>query len=162
MVYSANTTVEEKAHPIDRARSTGDCRYDTLLAEHYRKGEREIMLRKVSHGTIFPREDGKIIDEHFGVLNTGQDNFSLAHMFAPSAWREPAQIAQFDELVIVVKGTLAIEAAHERVEVASGETCLVDRETRVTYSNASMDEPCEYWSLCMPAFRVERTALAQE
>ncbi len=121
----------------------------------------EDMLRKVSHGTIFPREDGKIIDEHFGVLNTQQDNFSLAHMFAPPAWCEPAQIAQFDELVIVVKGTLAIETANEQVEVTPGETCLVGRSTRVTYSNASKDEPCEYWSLCMPAFRVERTTLDQ-
>lgn len=119
------------------------------------------MLRKVLHGTIFPREDGKIIDEHFGVLHTQQDNFSLAHMFAPPAWHEPAQVAQFDELVIAVKGTLAIEADYERVEVAPGETCLVDRETRVTFSNASSEEPCEYWSLCMPAFRVERTTLEQ-
>jgi mannose-6-phosphate isomerase-like protein (cupin superfamily) len=120
----------------------------------------EVMLHKVTHGTIFPREDGKIIDEHFGVLHTQQDSFSLAHMFAPPAWREPAQIAQFDELVIVVKGTLAIETDHERIEVFPGETCLVDHDTRVTYSNASMQELCEYWSLCMPAFSVERTTQA--
>ena len=115
------------------------------------------MLQKVSHGTIFPREDGKIIDEHFGVLNTQQDSFSLAHMFAPSGWREPAQIAQFDEVVIVVAGTLAIEADGQHITVEKGETCLVGRETQVTYFNAHDDVPCEYWSLCMPAFRVERT-----
>jgi mannose-6-phosphate isomerase-like protein (cupin superfamily) len=134
-----------------------------LIAPHvWYEGKIEIMLRKVAHGTIFPRDDGKIIDEHFGVLNTQQDNFSLAHMFAPPAWREPAQIAQFDELVIVVKGTLAIETDSERIEVVLGETCLIDSDTRVTYSNASPKQPCEYWSLCMPAFRVERTASASE
>jgi mannose-6-phosphate isomerase-like protein (cupin superfamily) len=117
------------------------------------------MLRKVTHGTIFPREDGKIIDEHFGVLNTQQDAFSLAHMFAPPGWREPAQVAAFDEVVIVVQGTLAIEAAGERIEVTTGETCLVERDTRVTYSNALPDIQCEYWSLCMPAFRPEHTRL---
>lgn len=115
------------------------------------------MLQKVSRGTIFPREDGKVIDEHFGVLHTQQDNFSLAHMSAPPAWREPAQIAQFDEVVIVVRGTLAIATANEQVTIGPGETCLVGKGTRVIYSNASQDHLCEYWSLCMPAFRPERT-----
>lgn len=115
------------------------------------------MLQKVEHGSIFPREDGKVIDEHFGVLNTRQDAFSLAHMFAPPAWREPAQTADFDEVVMVVRGILAIEADGELVKVAAGQSCLVGRSTRVIYSNAQQDEECEYWSLCMPAFRPERT-----
>ncbi|HVB73737.1 MAG TPA: cupin [Ktedonobacteraceae bacterium] len=117
------------------------------------------MLQKVSHGTIFPRDDGKIIDEHFGVLHTQQDSFSLAHMTAPPAWREPAQTADFDEVVMVVDGILAVEAEGQRVEVAPGESCMVGRGTRVIYSNASADHPCAYWSLCMPAFRPERTTL---
>jgi mannose-6-phosphate isomerase-like protein (cupin superfamily) len=117
------------------------------------------MLQKVAHGTIFPREDGKIIDEHFGVLNTQQDAFSLAHMSAPPAWHEPAQIADFDEIVIVVRGTLAIKAEDQRIEVAPGESCLVGRGTQVSYSNASQNQECEYWSLCLPAFRPERTKL---
>lgn len=115
------------------------------------------MLQKVTHGSIFPREDGKVIDEHFGVLHTKSDTFSLAHMTAPPAWREPAQVAVFDEVVIVVKGTLAVETEHERLAIVAGETCLVEKGTRVVYSNASEEQPCEYWSLCMPAFRPERT-----
>ena len=47
------------------------------------------MIRKVTRGTIFPREDGKIIDEHFGVLNTKSDAFSLAHMMAPRHGTNP-------------------------------------------------------------------------
>jgi mannose-6-phosphate isomerase-like protein (cupin superfamily) len=127
---------------------------NVLVKEHEKE---TVMIQKVQHGSIFPREDGKIIDEHFGVLNTGQDAFSLAHMFAPPAWREPAQVAAFDELVIVVQGTLAIEADGQHITVEPGETCLVQRETRVTYSNASQEQQCEYWSLCLPAFRPERT-----
>lgn len=117
------------------------------------------MLRKVSHGTIFPREDGKIIDEHFGVLHTQQDSFSVAHMHAPPGWYEPPQVAEFDEVVIVVQGVLAVEADNQHVEVGPGETCMVDRGTKVIYSNASQDAPCTYWSLCMPAFRPERTRM---
>lgn len=109
------------------------------------------------HGTIFPREDGKVIDEHFGVLNSKSDAFSLAHMMAPPAWKEPAQIAEFDEVVIVVKGTLAVEAEEQRLTIEAGETCLIAKETQVVYSNASQEHACEYWSLCMPAFRPERT-----
>jgi len=115
------------------------------------------MIRKVARGTIFPREDGKVIDEHFGVLNTHSDTFSLAHMMAPPAWYEPAQIATFDEVVIVVRGTLAIEADGEKLAIEQGETCMVEKGTRVVYSNASQENACEYWSLCMPAFRPERT-----
>lgn len=117
------------------------------------------MIQKVSHGTIFPRGHGKIIDEHFGVLHTQQDSFSLAHMSAPPAWREPAQVADFDEVLMVVNGALAIEADGARVEVGAGESCMVGRGTRVIYSNASADNPCIYWSLCMPAFRPERTTM---
>ncbi|GAC1650666.1 MAG: hypothetical protein NVS4B12_20680 [Ktedonobacteraceae bacterium] len=115
------------------------------------------MIHKVVHGTIFPREDGKVIDEHFGVLNTKSDAFSLAHMTAPAGWREPAQIADFDEAVIVVQGVLAVEADGERLTIEQGETCLIEKGTRVIYSNASQERVCEYWSLCMPAFRPERT-----
>jgi probable rRNA maturation factor len=117
------------------------------------------MLHKVSHGSIFPREDGKIIDEHFGALHTQHDSFSLARMSAPPGWREPAQVAEFDEVVIVVQGKLAVEAGGQHLEVETGETCLIDKGTRVTYSNARQDSPCEYWSLCMPAFRIERTKM---
>src|ERR1700676_469883 len=85
---------------------------------------RKHMIQKVSHGTIFPRDDGKIIDEHFGVLHTQQDSFSLAHMTAPPAWREPAQVADFDEVLMVVNGALAVEADGERVEVGAGESCI--------------------------------------
>jgi len=117
------------------------------------------MLQKVSQGSIFPREDGKIIDEHFGALHTRQDNFSLAHMTAPPGWREPAQITEFDEVVIVVKGVLLIETDSHRIEVGPDETCMVSRGTRVTYSNASQASQCIYWSLCIPAFRPERTQI---
>ena len=117
------------------------------------------MLQKVSQGAIFPREDGKIIDEHFGALHTKQDNFSLAHMSAPPGWREPPQVSEFDEVVIVLQGVLAVEADNQRIEVGPDETCLIDRGTKVTYSNASQYSPCNYWSLCLPAFRPERTQI---
>ena len=102
------------------------------------------MLQKVSQGSIFPRADGKIIDEHFGALHTQQDNFSLAHMTAPPGWREPAQIAEFDEVVIVLQGVLVVEADNQRIEVRPDFTYLIDPGAKVTYNNASQNSPCIY------------------
>ena len=117
------------------------------------------MMHKVAQGTLIPREDGKIIDEHVGAVNTRSDAYSVARMVAPPGWNEPPQTAQFDELVLVVQGTLSV-AADGRVEhVQANESCLVERGTTVTYSNASATEPCSYWSLCIPAFRPERTVI---
>ncbi len=117
------------------------------------------MIRKVSTGTIIPRSDGKLIDEHIGVVHTGTDAYSVARMEAPPGWKEPAQTAQFDELVLVVQGTLAVEADGLVAQVGPGASCLIERGTRVTYRNASITEPCYYWSICIPAFRPERTAI---
>lgn len=117
------------------------------------------MIRKVTEGTIIPRDDGKLIDEHIGAVNTKTDAYSVARMGAPPGWKEPAQTAQFDELVLVVQGTLAVEGDGRTEQVGPNESCLIERGTRVTYSNASASEPCSYWSICIPAFRPERTVL---
>ena len=58
-------------------------------------------------------------------------------MTAPPGWREPAQIAEFDEVVIVLQGVLVVEADNQRIEVRPDETYLIDRGTKVTYSHAS-------------------------
>ena len=57
----------------------------------------------------------------------------------------------------MVQGMLAVEADGERLAIEAGETCLIEKGTRVIYSNASQEYTCEYWSLCLPAFRPERT-----
>ena len=117
------------------------------------------MIRKVSTGTIIPRDDGKLIDEHVGAVQTRTDAYSIARMMAPPGWKEPAQTAQFDELVLVMQGTLAVQGDGRTEHVGANESCLVERGTTVTYSNASASEPCSYWSLCIPAFRPERTKI---
>ena len=117
------------------------------------------MIRKVSTGTIIPRDDGKLIDEHIGAVQTRTDAYSVARMMAPPDWKEPAQTAEFDELVLVMQGTLAVQGDDRTEHVGANESCLVERGTTVTYSNASASEPCSYWSICIPAFRPERTKI---
>ncbi len=41
------------------------------------------MIREVSTGTIIPRDDGKLIDEHAGAVHTKADAYSVARMLAP-------------------------------------------------------------------------------
>ena len=117
------------------------------------------MIHKVATGTIIPRDDGKLIDEHIGAVNTKSDAYSVARMEAPAGWKEPAQTAAFDELVLVMQGTLAVKADGRTELVNANESCLVERGTTVMYSNASAIAPCSYWSLCIPAFRPERTKI---
>lgn len=117
------------------------------------------MIRKVATGTIIPRDDGKLIDEHAGAVHTQSDAYSVARMVAPPGWKEPAQTAAFDELVLVMQGILAVQGDGRTELVSANESCLVERGTTVMYSNASAIESCSYWSLCIPAFRPERTKI---
>lgn len=39
----------------------------------------------------------------------------------------------------------------EKVVLNAGESILIKKGSRVRYSNP-FDEPCNYWSVCMPAF----------
>ena len=40
---------------------------------------------------VVPTTDGKLIEEHFGLVATQSKDLSLAHMIAPPGWSEPFQ-----------------------------------------------------------------------
>ncbi len=103
---------------------------------------------------IVPTADGKLIEEHYGLASSGDKDFSIAHMIAPAGWSEPYQTPQFDEVTIIFKGKKMFEIDGERIELKAGETILIKKGTRVRYSNP-FDEPCEYWSCCVPAFSID-------
>jgi mannose-6-phosphate isomerase-like protein (cupin superfamily) len=102
-----------------------------------------------------PTTDGKLIEEHFGLATSGDDQISIAHMVAPPGWSEPFQNPQFDEYTLVSRGRKKFEVDGEEVVLSAGETILIKRGSRVRYSNP-FDEECEYWSVCLPAFSMER------
>jgi mannose-6-phosphate isomerase-like protein (cupin superfamily) len=115
--------------------------------------------RKLGTHKLVPALNGKVIDEHLGRASSDTDAYSVAHMFAPAGWHEPAQVCQFDEVNVVVSGQLAVETDAETAIVGAGESCQVPAGTRVRYRNASADIPCEYWSLCVPAWRPDRVRI---
>lgn len=102
---------------------------------------------------VVPTTDGKLIEEHVGV-STGQTAHSIAHMVAPPGWSEPFQKPDFDEYTLVSSGKKFFEVDGEEVVLKAGESILIKKGSRVRYSNP-YTEPCEYWSICIPAFSIE-------
>ena len=101
-----------------------------------------------------PTDDGKTIEEHFGLASTKVGDYSIAHMVAPPGWGEPPQTPDFDEITIMIKGKKRIKIDGETVEISAGETFLAKKGARVEYTNP-FDEPAEYWAVCMPAFSMD-------
>jgi len=104
---------------------------------------------------IVPTADNKYIAEHFGRATDGKDKLSIAHMIAPAGWSEPAQTPDFDEYTLVVKGKKQCIVAGETIILNSGESIKIYKNTKVQYSNP-FDGPCEYISVCTPAFSLEQ------
>ena len=100
---------------------------------------------------VVPTEDGKLIEEHFGIAATKGEGISVAHMVAPAGWAEPAQWPQFDEWTLISSGKKCVEINGDQVILEAGQSIWVSRGAKVRYSNP-FDEPCDYWSVCLPAF----------
>ena len=110
---------------------------------------------------VVPTNDGKIIEEHVGLLSTGDKQISIAHMIAPPGWSEPYQTPEFDEYTLVSRGKKMFEVDNEQVILQAGQSILIKSGTRVRYSNP-FDEDCEYWSVCLPAFSMEAVHREQQ
>ena len=98
-----------------------------------------------------PTTDGKIIEEHFGKVTDGISQISIVHMVAPPNWREPFQTPAFDEYTYIIKGKKQFIIEEDTIVLKAGESIKIEKNTRVQYSNP-FDKPCDYLSVCMPAF----------
>jgi ethanolamine utilization protein EutQ (cupin superfamily) len=91
----------------------------------------------------------KLIDEHVGRVNTGEERVSIAHMRSPAGWVEPGQRPDFDEYTLVLTGPLHVEHDGGVLEVQAGQTVLTRAGEWVRYSTP---EGAEYVAVCLPAF----------
>jgi quercetin dioxygenase-like cupin family protein len=103
--------------------------------------------------TRIPVPGGKVIDEYVRRVTSGTSAVSVAHMKAPAGWDEPAQTPEFDEVTLVLAGTVLVEADGGTVEVAAGQAILTRAGERVRYRAG--DEGAEYVAVCLPAFDAE-------
>ena len=99
-----------------------------------------------------PVPGGKIIDEYVGRVTTGTTAASVARMTAPGGWEEPAQTPEFDEVTVVLRGTVHVEHDGGTLEIRAGQAALTRAGERVRYTTP---EEAEYVAVCLPAFAPE-------
>jgi len=105
--------------------------------------------------TRIPAAGSKLIEEFVGRATTATESLSVARMVAPPGWSEPFQTPEFDEVTIVVHGTMRVEHDAGHIDVGPGETIVCRAGERVQYSNPADSAECEYWAVCSPAFSEE-------
>lgn len=98
-----------------------------------------------------PVPGGKLIEEYVGRVATGTAGVSVARMTAPGGWDEPAQTPDFDEVTVVLRGTVRVEHDGGVLDVPAGQAVLTRAGERVRYSAPDADG-ADYVAVCLPAF----------
>jgi len=93
----------------------------------------------------------KLIEEYVGRVNSGHAGVSVARMRSPGGWLEPGQRPEFEEITVVLKGTLRVEHEHGALEVRAGQAVVAAPGEWVRYSTPG-PEGAEYVAVCLPAF----------
>lgn len=93
----------------------------------------------------------KRIEEYVGRVTSGHRNVSVARMVSPQGWREPAQTPQFEEITLVLRGTVRVEHAGGVLDVQAGQAVISFPGERVRYSTP-LANGAEYVAVCVPAF----------
>ena len=93
----------------------------------------------------------KVIQEYVGLVNSKTSSVSIAHMKSLAGWIEPAQIPEFDEYTLVLRGELHVKTEDRKIIVKAGEAVIAHRGERIQYSTPHA-EGAEYVAICLPAF----------
>src|SRR5829696_3481762 len=93
----------------------------------------------------------KRIEEYVGRISSGHVNVSIARMVSPGGWIEPAQQPEFEEITIVLRGTLRVESEGGVLDVQRGQAVITQAGERVRYSTPG-DDGAQYIAVCLPAF----------
>jgi mannose-6-phosphate isomerase-like protein (cupin superfamily) len=101
---------------------------------------------------LIPVPGGKTIQEFVGMVATGDDSVSIAHMVAPAGWEEPAQTPEFDEFTVVLEGSMTVETDDGPMLVNAGQAVITRAGETVRYSTP---DGARYIAVCVPAFTLE-------
>ncbi len=111
------------------------------------------MPRLIEQPTIVPcvGTKPKKIQEFAGRVNSGHENVSIAWMVSPEGWVEPGQRPAFEEITVVLEGTLQVDHEDGTLMVRGGQAVVAAPGEWVRYSSP---EPggAEYIAVCLPAF----------
>ena len=108
------------------------------------------MPQLIQSPTRIPVPGGKVIDEYVGRVTSSTSAVSVARMQAPPGWEEPAQTPEFDEVTLVLAGTVVVEHDGGRLEVSAGQAVITRAGERVRYRVG--EAGAEYVAVCLPAF----------
>ena len=95
----------------------------------------------------------KRIEEYVGRVNSGHAALSVARMKSPAGWREPGQRPEFEEVTVVLSGTVRVEHEGGIIDVQAGQAVVTAPGEWIRYSTPS--GPAEYIAVCLPAFSMD-------
>jgi mannose-6-phosphate isomerase-like protein (cupin superfamily) len=95
----------------------------------------------------------KRIEEYAGRVNSGHQDVSVARMVSPQGWQEPGQRPEFEEITVVLRGTVRVEYERGTLDVTAGQAVVTAPGEWVRYSTPDGD--AEYIAVCLPAFSME-------
>jgi mannose-6-phosphate isomerase-like protein (cupin superfamily) len=114
------------------------------------------MPRLIERPVVVPAagQPPKRIEEYAGRASTMHAAVSVARMVSPEGWREPGQAPEFEEITVVLRGTLRVEHAGGVLDVRAGQAVIASPGEWVRYGSP---EPggAEYVAVCVPAFSPE-------
>jgi mannose-6-phosphate isomerase-like protein (cupin superfamily) len=91
----------------------------------------------------------KTIEEFAGRVNSGHATVSVARMTSPAGWEEPGQRPEFEEITLVLRGTVRVEHQGGSLDVRAGQAVVTSPGEWVRYSTP---DGAEYIAVCVPAF----------
>jgi mannose-6-phosphate isomerase-like protein (cupin superfamily) len=95
----------------------------------------------------------KRIEEFVGRVNSGHTALSVARMRSPAGWREPGQRPDFEEVTVVLTGTVRVEYEGGTLDVGAGQAVITAPGEWVRYSTP--EGSAEYIAVCLPAFSID-------
>lgn len=93
----------------------------------------------------------KVIEEFVGRPSTATTAVSVARMRSPGGWEEPGQRPAFQEITVVLRGTVRVEHEAGELNVVAGQAIITFPGEWVRYSTPD-PEGAEYVAICLPAF----------
>ena len=96
----------------------------------------------------------KKIEEYIGRVNSGHGAVSVAKMTSPQGWSEPGQCPEFEEITVVLRGTLHVKYEGGKMDVTGGQAVVTLPGEWVQYSTP-LSGGAEYVAICLPAFSTE-------
>jgi quercetin dioxygenase-like cupin family protein len=109
------------------------------------------MPRLIEQPTIIESAGNKPkrIEEYAGRVNSGHRAISVARMRSPAGWEEPGQRPEFEEITVVLSGTLRVQHEGGVLDVHAGQAVVAAPGEWVRYSTPA---GAEYVAVCLPAF----------